>query len=94
MFLRFLRLLRTLFFLVAAVSIGGLMVSRSPHSVLRPGDLMLASCDLQPINIIYNLRHVPADARSGLTMLTVSAVRDDWLWGAVAGSYIFSQWDL
>ncbi|KAL7410391.1 hypothetical protein BDY24DRAFT_443999 [Mrakia frigida] len=67
-FLRFLRLIRTLFLLVSIVSLGGLM----------------------PLNIIYNMRNVDAQDRSGLTILTVSAVRNDYLWGCVAASYLFT----
>ena len=52
------------------------------------------------VNIIYNVKHVSADNRRGLSLLTIQNVSGSWMWPAVGASYIinfiimfFSEYD-
>jgi hypothetical protein len=67
-FLRFLRLMRTIFSLVA----------------------ILTCVILIPINVSYNLSHVPSSGRDVLSMLTIRDVGGNVLWAHVGMVYVIT----
>jgi hypothetical protein len=42
------------------------------------------------INIIYNMKNVPSEARTALSLLTMANVSGSWAWPALASSYLIS----
>jgi hypothetical protein len=42
------------------------------------------------INIIYNMKNVPSEARTALSLLTIANVSGSWAWPALASSYLIS----
>lgn len=45
---------------------------------------------LMVVNIVYNMKNVPAEARTALSLLTIQNVSGSWAWPALAGSYLIS----
>jgi len=43
------------------------------------------------VNVIYNMKNVKAEARTPLSMLTISNVSGSWAWPALASSYLISE---
>jgi ABC-type siderophore export system fused ATPase/permease subunit len=67
-YLRFLRMMRTIFTLVA----------------------FLTCAILIPINVTFNLSHVPKDSRTSLSILTIRDVSGNYLWAHVGMVYVIT----
>lgn len=67
-FLRFLRMVRSIFTVTCVISVALIVV-----------------------NIIYNMKKVPAEARTALSLLTIANVSGSWAWPALASSYLISE---
>ena len=52
--------------------------------------ISLIGIALLVLNIIYNVKYVPSDKRTFLSLLTIANVRGVWVWPSVAASYLFN----
>ena len=46
------------------------------------------------VDIIYNLKYVPCTNRNFLSLLSIQNVSGKWVWTALAGSYVISEFQL
>lgn len=46
------------------------------------------------IDIIYNLKYVNSNDRNALSLLTIQNVSGNWMWPALAASYVISEFSI
>lgn len=46
------------------------------------------------IDIIYNLKYVNSSDRNALSLLTIQNVSGNWMWPALAASYVISEFSV